>query len=47
MSTAINKSSYGYWQDADATHPVTQTEGHSGVAHRLLGDAFQQALALK
>lgn len=28
-------------------HPVTQAEEHSGVAHRLLGDAFAQALALK
>lgn len=48
MSTAITKSSYGYWVDADANvHAVTQAEEHSGVALRLLGDAFQQALALK
>lgn len=48
MSTAITKSSYGYWVDADANvHPVNQAEEHSGVAHRLLGDAFEQALALK
>ena len=48
MSTAITKSGYGYWLDADANvHPVTQAEEHSGVAHRLLGDAFEQALALK
>ena len=48
MSTAITRSGYGYWLDADANvHPVTQAEEHSGVAHRLLGDAFEQALALK
>ena len=48
MSTAITKSSYGYWLDADANvHPVAQAEEHSGVAHRLLGDDFEQALALK
>jgi len=48
MSTAITKSSYGYWVDADANvHPVTQAEEHSGVAHRLLGNVFEQALALK
>ena len=48
MSTAITLSSYGYWVDADANvHPVEQAEEHSGVAHRLLGDAFEQALALK
>lgn len=48
MSTEITKSSYGYWVDADAkVHPVAQAEEHSGVAHRLLGDAFEQALALK
>lgn len=48
MSTAITKSNYGYWLDADANvHPVTQAEEHSGVAHRLLGDGFEQALALK
>ncbi len=48
MSTAIAKSAYGYWVDADANvHPVTQAEEHSGVAHRLLGYAFEQALALK
>ena len=47
MSTAITKSGYGYWLDADANvHPVTQAEEHSGVALRLLGDAFEQALAL-
>ena len=34
--------------DADANvHPVAQAEEHSGVAHRLLGDAFEQALVLK
>lgn len=34
--------------DADANvHPVTQAEEHSGVARRLLGEAFEQALALK
>ena len=48
MITAIIKSSYGYWIDADANvHPVAQAEEHSGVAHRLLGNAFEQALALK
>ena len=48
MSTAIPKSSCGYWVDADANvHPVTQAEEHSGVAHHLLGDAFEQVLALK
>lgn len=48
MSTAITKSSYGYWVDADANvHPVAQAEEHSGVAFRLLGDAFEQALTLK
>ena len=48
MSTAITKSSYGYWVDADANvHPVVQAQEHSGVAHRLLGAAFEQALALK
>ena len=48
VSTEITKSIYGYWVDADANvHPVTQAEEHSGVALRLLGDAFQQALALK
>lgn len=48
MSTAITKSGYGYWVDVDANvHPVAQAEEHSGVAHRLLGDAFEQALALK
>lgn len=48
MSTAITKSSYGYWLDAEANvHPVTQAEEHSGVALRLLGDSFEQVLALK
>lgn len=48
MITAVTKSGYGYWVDADANvHPVTQPEEHSGVAHRLLGAAFEQALALK
>ena len=48
MSTAITRSGYGYWLYADANvHPVTQAEEHSGVALRLLGDAFEQALALK
>ncbi|MEQ2006490.1 MAG: hypothetical protein ABMA26_06810 [Limisphaerales bacterium] len=48
MSTEITKSSYGYWVDAEANvHPVAQAEEHSGVAHRLLGAAFEQALALK
>ena len=48
MSTAITKSGYGYWLDAEANvHPVTQAEEHSGVALRLLGDAFEQALALR
>ena len=48
MSTTATQSAYGYWLDADANvHPVAQAEEHSGVARRLLGDAFEQALALK
>ena len=48
MSTDISKSSCGYWVDADANvHPVAQAEDHSGVAYRLLGEALEQALALK
>ena len=48
MSATITQSGYGYWVDADANvHPVAQAEEHSGVAHRLLGDAFEQVLALK
>ena len=48
MSATITQSGYGYWVDADANvHPVTQAEEHRGVAHRILGDAFEQALALK
>ena len=48
MSRETTRSGYGYWVDAEANvHPVTHAEERSGVAHRLLGDAFEQALALK
>lgn len=48
MSTAITQSSYGYWVAADANvHPVPQAEEHGGFALRLLGDAFEKALAVK
>jgi len=42
-----NLSAYGYWVDRDSNViPVSQSEEHSGVVQRMLGDRWQQAMKI-